>query len=351
MRILYCMPTLGYGGAERQLCYLVAELVRLGHEVHVAVGRGGAFRERIAWSGARVHEVGARGHHDPRLLFNLVRLVASLKPDAVQTCLMQMDVAGGVTALLTRTPWVLQEPSAVISYPSGWKNRLRRMLGTHADAIVANSQQGGAYWQTVAAARRHVVRSGLPLEEIDAVAALKADRPTVLFAGRLDDGKNVGTLIDALGRIADVDFAAVICGDGPRRAELERMAAERGLAGRVHFCGYVSNLLARMKTAAVLVSLSRYEGCSNVVLEAMACGCPLVLSDIAAHREVLDDDAAWFVPSDDPAAAAEAIRTALHSRDAARKRAKIARALVEAWCPRSRACQYEAIYEAVRTRR
>ena len=76
----------------------------------------------------------------------------------------------------------------------------------------------------------------------DAVHAEKSDRKTILFAGRMDDGNNAAVLIDALSRIAnDVDFIAVLCGDG-HAAELERMAAERGLAQRILFPGYVANL-------------------------------------------------------------------------------------------------------------
>jgi glycosyltransferase involved in cell wall biosynthesis len=51
-----------------------------------------------------------------------------------------------------------------------------------------------------------------------------------------------------------------------------------------------------MKTVRVLVSTSVFEGQPNAVLEAMACGCPLVVSDIAAHREFLDDETAAIVP-------------------------------------------------------
>jgi glycosyltransferase involved in cell wall biosynthesis len=346
MRILYCIPTLEYGGAERQLCYLAAELTRLGHDVHVACGRRGPHYDRLVSGGATVHDIGAGGSYDPRLFLNLARLMRRLKPDVVQTCLTQMDIAAGAATLLTGTPWVLREPSAAPSNPRGWKSALRRILGKRARAIISNSHEGDAYWRTVTARRRHIVANGVPLAEIDAVDAEKSDRTTILFAGRMDDGKNAAVLIEALSRIAsDIDFVAVLCGDGPRRAALERMAAARGLEQRILFPGPVANLWKRMKSAAAFVSLSRYEGSPNVVLEAMACRCPLIVSGIAAHREMLDDESALFVPCDDAAAAAEAIRTTLSSPGAAQVRASAARTIAERRSIESMAHDYEAVYE------
>jgi glycosyltransferase involved in cell wall biosynthesis len=115
----------------------------------------------------------------------------------------------------------------------------------------------------------------------------------VLYAGRMDAGKNVEGVLAALSHLGDaVPFVAVICGDGPRRPRLERMACEMGIAHRTVFKGYVDNLWELLRRADAFVSLSRFEGCPNVVLEAMACGCPLIVSDIPAHREMLDERSA-----------------------------------------------------------
>jgi len=103
------------------------------------------------------------------------------------------------------------------------------------------------------------------------------------------------------------------------------MARELGVAHRLVFTGFVENLWDLMKRANALVSLSRFEGRPNVVLEAMACGCPLVVSDIPAHREILDERSALFADPDDPAAAAAALKATLVCGDEARGRARAAR--------------------------
>jgi len=337
MKILLCIPILEQGGgAERQLSYLATELVRRGHEVHLVYTRGGTLVEPLAAAGVKLHDVGGRGNHDPRIVVRLARLMRKLCPDVVQTNLPQMDVLGGLAALVTRRRWILQERSAAPSYAHGWKSRLRRLLGRTANTIVSNSAEGDAYW--CFAKKRHIIRSGIP--SIPATYAESGASNVVLFAGRLTEGKNAGTFLDALA-LLDVDFTAVVCGDGPLRGELERKAGPR-----VTFTGVVPDVWQRMQRAAVVVSLSRFEGCPNVVMEAMACGTPLVVSDIAAHRALLDDESALFVDPDDPAAAAAAIRSVLSDRDAARARARKALERASQRTIAAMADDYETLYRA-----
>jgi len=339
MKILYCIPTLGPGGAERQLTYLAIGMKKAGHEVHVAFAKTGPNDDRLAASGIAIHDVGGRWNHDPRILLKLIRLITTIRPDIVQTALTQLDILGGMVALLTRTPWILRESSAAPSYPSGWKTTLRRLLGRRADAIVANSREGRDYWGT-----GDVIRNGVPCGEIDAAPPAAAQGPTILFAGRIDEGKNVATLIEAMSRVDGV--TAIVCGDGPQRPAMERLAARLGIAQRVVFNGPVSDVWSRMKAADAVVTLSRFEGCSNVVMEAMACGTPLIVSDIAAHRELLDEQSASFVPCDDAAQAAAAIQAILLDRDAAHARAQTARARVEQWTVEAMVRGYEEVYQS-----
>jgi glycosyltransferase involved in cell wall biosynthesis len=328
MRLLYCIPDLGYGGAERQLSYLAAELACMGHEVHIASRRGGPNLDRLKSAGATWHRLGGSGNSDPLIFFRLIGLIRRLRPDVVQTTLRPMDVLGGAAALVTRTRWVLKESSSAPLYAAGWENRLRFAFGRLSDAIVSNSAGGYNYWRPARAGHPlYVIPNAVPLDEIARADSGRAGgfapgEKVVLYAGRLDAGKNVETVIEALARIDDeVAFSAVICGDGPARPRLERMARDLGVAHRLVFTGFVENLWDVMKRADALVSLSRFEGCPNVVLEAMACGCPLIVSDIPAHREILDERSALFVDPDDPAGVAAALKAALVHTDEARARA------------------------------
>jgi glycosyltransferase involved in cell wall biosynthesis len=353
LKILYCTPSLGGGGAERHLCYVAARLAASGHEVHVAYARGGVNLDRLRSAGVGMHEVGGGDNHDPRILLRLVALIRRLRPDVVQTNLVQMDVLGGAAALLTRTPWVLREASCADAYPPGWKSRLRVALGRRAAAVTSISAGGDDYWRAAGARRRGVILNGVPFDELEA-AEPAGDRPwlgaadrLVLFAGRMESVKNVEGVVRALALIAgEVPFVAALCGDGPLRAGLERLARESGLGGRLVFPGYVNDLWGLMKRADVFVCLSRYEGGPNVVLEAAACGCPLVLSDIPTHRAALGG-AALFAGVDDAAGAAGAIRATLLDREAARGRAAAARRAVAGRSVEESARLYEQLYRSL----
>ena len=102
-----------------------------------------------------------------------------------------------------------------------------------------------------------------------------------------------------------------------------------------------------MKRAQAFVSLSWREGQPNAVQEAMASGCPLVLSDIPGHREIADEGCALLVPPDSPEAVARALRAVLDDPGAARERAVRARARVQALSIPTLASRYEAVYRDV----
>jgi glycosyltransferase involved in cell wall biosynthesis len=356
MKIMYCIPTLGFGGAERQLSYLSVELAKRGHEVHAVFLRPGAHLERMKAGGVVTHGLPRSGNHDPKIFLRLLGLMRKVKPDVVQTSLPQMDILGGGAALASGARWVLKESSSASAYPANWKSRLRVTMSRGADAIVSNSRAGDAYWRSKAARNSlYVIQNGVPFDEIAATptadgAALgfgEGDK-MLLFAGRMDAGKNVENLIVALSQVAsDLPFTALLCGDGPLRPSLEKLAAELGLSRRVIFTGYVDNLWALMKRADACALLSKFEGCPNVVIEAMACGCPLIVSDIPAHREILDDRSACFADPDDTAQIAVALKTTLLSRSAARARADAAQAGIAGWTIEGMAGRYEQLYLTV----
>lgn len=366
MKLFYCIPDLGHGGAERQLSYLAAEMARMGHEVHVASYRGGPNLGRMESAGVvwhRLAEDGRRGSvtffgltrlvRTFVILFRLVGLLRKLRPDVVQTILAPMDILGGAAALLTRTPWVLKESSSSLIYTTYRRYWFRFAFGSLSDAVVANSAGGYDYWRPACKRRPlQMIPNGLPLDEIAKTDsgrvsgfAFGRDEKVVLYAGRVDIGKNVEDLIAALARIAgEVPFKAVICGDGSHRRQVEQMARKLGIADRIVFKGYVDNLWELMKRADAFVSMSRCEGRPNVVLEAMACGCPLVVSDIPAHREILDERTALFAGPDDTDAIASALKATLLRSDAARVRARAARIKASGWTVETMARLYEEMY-------
>jgi glycosyltransferase involved in cell wall biosynthesis len=206
---------------------------------------------------------------------------------------------------------------------------------------------------------RRVVRNGIPLDAIGAAApasderaGLRAGERMILYAGRLSPEKNLENLIPALGAAAAANGAiAFLCGDGTHQEEARTLVARLGLPDRVRLIGYVDDVWSWMKRADVFVSLSHYEGHPNTVLEAAACGAPLVLSDIPQHREILEASAAVLVDRFDRVAVAQAVTDCLRDPGAARTRAQAARRAVEPLSIGAMAGAYDGVYRDVLARR
>jgi len=355
MRILHILPHLSSGGAERQFSYLAPELICMNHNLNVAYLSNGPLMPSL--SGVDMQQLSARNNYDPNILWQLIRLIQRTKPDIVHTWILQMDILGGMAARLTRTPWIFREPSSAAAYSMSWKHRLRVLIGRGANAIVSNSLGGDEYWKAQLPHSCHyIIYNGLPVHEIDkAVAALppglaKLELPIVLFVGRIVVSKNMINILKALSSTKQqYPLLFVICGDGPQRPELETLVRKFGLSSNVHFTGYLvpTMVWALMKKATVFISLSAYEGCPNAVMEAMASGCPLILSDIPAHREILDENSALFVDPLNLQMVLNAIIQTLTDVDSAKARALLAKQKTVKWSIAKMARRYNTVYNDV----
>lgn len=287
------------------------------------------------------------------LLWNLVRLVRHIRPDVVQTWLPQMDILGGLAALVSRTPLLVSERSSAAAYPPGWKIKLRLAIGKRACGVVANSRGGMDYWRPYLPCENlHLVRNCNADELLSSDTTNESDPlgldacPLILFAGRFSYEKNIPVLMAALISVLrrHRNATVVLCGEGPERSLADEMMASAGLRHRMRMTGYSEQLPAWMRRAAVCISVSTFEGHPNVVMEAAMHGCPLVLSDIPAHRELFDEEAAAYAPTTSPERIADAVLDALHNPAAARSRATKARKIAQRWDVPTTLEAYKRIY-------
>jgi glycosyltransferase involved in cell wall biosynthesis len=137
--------------------------------------------------------------------------------------------------------------------------------------------------------------------------------PIVIGIGRLSIEKDFGTLIRAFERLRrSIPARLVIVGPGDQEARLKALVAELGLAEDVWLTGYLANPSALISKSNVLVSSSRYEGSSLVIVEALGCGCPVVATNTVGADAVLQNGLyGRMVPIGDAEAMAEAIAVTL----------------------------------------
>jgi glycosyltransferase involved in cell wall biosynthesis len=190
-----------------------------------------------------------------------------------------------------------------------------------ADALVALTRE----------MRQEMIAAGLPPERITIVPSgveLPPGEPgppepdRLLFAGRLDRAKGLETLLEAVRILRASRPRAVlgVFGRGPEEAALRATAARLGLGEAVSFEGWTDRLEAELARSSAVVLPTLGEGMSNVLLEAMAAGRPVVTTDIPANRElVTHGENGLLAPPGDPAALAGAIGTLLDDPGLARR--------------------------------
>jgi teichuronic acid biosynthesis glycosyltransferase TuaC len=170
-----------------------------------------------------------------------------------------------------------------------------RWAARHADGLVAVSSglRQRLVELGVPAERIRVLRNGVdltlfrPYDREAARQKLGFARPSLLAVGNLVALKRHNLMIQALPQLPEVQL--VIVGDGPERAAIENLARERSVADRVQFLGRLpQDRLPEIYSAAdLLLLVSTHEGWPNVLLESMACGTPVAVSEIGGITDIV----------------------------------------------------------------
>ena len=172
----------------------------------------------------------------------------------------------------------------------------------------------------------------------------------IVTAGRLNEQKGFHFLIEAItqlrSRHRDIEFRLAILGDGPRREKLERQIAESDLRSTVHLTGFQDNAVAWYSSADVFVLPSLIEGMPNVLLEAMACGTPVISSDCPSGPAQILDGGRYgkLIPASSVEKLQDAIEATLLDTKTAERTANAAQAHVaENWSVQNATRQLEQI--------
>lgn len=324
MRLLlinYEYPPLG-GGAATATREIAAAMVRQGHQPIVLTTRFGHQPARSHEAGIEVvrvpsHRAQAHRSSIPEML-SFVRHATPvartlLQNDSIDGVIAFFSIPGGWVAWRSRPSTTVPNPAPVVVALRGGDvpgtepglqlvhrllTPLRRRILRHALAITANSPGLAAISRQADPFPVHVILNGVDHSYFCPPSEFRkrdAEPFRWLFVGRLQAQKNVAWLLNRFERLAQTDppprpFSFDIIGDGPNADALrQRAAASPKLAPLVRWHGWVdrSALLTHYQRAHALVNPSLYEGMPNVVAEAMACGLPALVSDIAGHHSLV----------------------------------------------------------------
>ena len=324
-RLLFLIPTLAGGGAERVVVTLLQHLDRARFELALAVvdTREAAFRDQVP---ADVEFIDLGCKRVRHALPKLVRLLWRRRPDVVMSTLGHLNLALAMvrpllpsgTCYVARETIVVSQGITEYRRPRLWAWAYRHFYGRF-DRVVCQSRDMRddlVVHHGLDADRTVVIHNPLDLTRISAALAMPdqggASPPGLLrmvAAGRLVNQKGFDLLLDALALALRRDMHLTILGDGPLRADLAARARDLRITERVQFVGFVPNPYPTIAAADLFVLSSRYEGFPNVVLEALACGTPVVATPAPGGvREILDGVAGCIVADE---VSAEALADAL----------------------------------------
>ncbi len=334
-RILFAINSLAGGGAERVLTTLLSGSApwRGQYDIHLTL-LDDEPRAYPVPDWVQVHQLDAQHGLLPSLS-QLRALFGRLQPDATLSFLTRANVANAWAMAGRGKPWLISERVNTSAHlgkgPAALAARaMVRIVYPRAAHIIAVSEGVvDDLANNFGVARNRMSAIANPVDH-QAIARLAAEEPAfvpagpyIVAAGRLVPNKNFALLLRAYAK-ADPAERLLILGEGPERTALATLAASLGIADRVDMPGFIDNPYALLARARAYAMPSNAEGFPNGLVEAMACGVPVIATNCASGpSEILancprdaissgiDVEAGALVPTDDPTAFASALRRVL----------------------------------------
>jgi glycosyltransferase involved in cell wall biosynthesis len=323
--VLFLIPHLGGGGAERVTAHLAGGLPENRFHVHLGLVTQLSFGADALPARVTVHRLGASRIRTAA--WPLLQLVWRLKPDLIFSNMFHLNFL----VLLLR-PFFPRRTRLIIRQNGmtspdtgtrGFARALYRMLYPRADRVVCQSE-------AMAADMRNLLGSARNLYVLPNPVATEQERPQetsevlwrrpgphLLAVGRLTRQKGFDLLLPAFQQILQAfpEAELAILGQGPEESALKAMSRDLGIKEQVHFAGYVEKPRTWFSGASAFVLSSRHEGIANALLEAAAAGLPIVSTPaLGGIAELLNcAPGAWLAHDISIEALEESLRVALDS--------------------------------------
>lgn len=320
LRVLELLVSTDLGGGPAHVRDLVEGLPREEFALTVGAPGGGPYEAEFRTLGADFEAVRA-DRLSPAVLARVIAIARRRRVRIIHSHGKGAGLYGRIAARLVGAAAIHTFHGIHHeAYPSLYL-RLERALARQSFAVVhvSESQARAAVELGLApAGRSRVIVNGIDPGRVRAApplpraaVGLAPDAPVLGTVARFDPIKALDVLLRAFARL-DAATRLLIVGDGPEAPRLRALARELGVDGRVVLTGARPDAPRCLPLMDVYVSASRREGLPLAVLEAMACGRPVVATRVPGHVDVVEDGRTGvLVPADDPAALAAAVAALL----------------------------------------
>jgi glycosyltransferase involved in cell wall biosynthesis len=296
LRVLFVIPRLVGGGAEQVVVNLLRHIDRASIEptLTVLTLADGVLNAAVP-KDVEIVEL-----HNDRLryaLLELIGLIRTRRPDLVFSTLDHLNIALGLVR------WVLPRKSKLVLRLTHFRSledrKWRWLVGLSfrsADLVVVQSREMGARFSELfgTTIRHEIINNPVAIKDVriaarkGQVTGFDSTHINIVAVGRLVRDKGFDLLIEAFLRLNRSDLTLTILGEGPIRSSLEAQIVAGGVVDRVRLLGFKTNPYSYMAAADAFVLPSRTEGFPNVLLEALACGTPVVATPVPGVPELLE---------------------------------------------------------------
>ena len=298
-----------------------------------------AFADAVARLGVPFAQVKKRSSYELGALDRLACALRSLRPDVVVLHGFGVYAYGAAAARQAGARAVVR-----VDHQPELYSPLHKLVSAAAAASVDSTIVVSHYLldylaqKGVRLQRPEVIYNGVDFDRFAGVkrAPFSDGKPRAIMVARLDVAKDHATLLEAMAVLErrKVALDLTLAGEGPLRGELEAQAQALGVTGRVAFVGRGDDLPALIAASDIAVLSTHYEGFGLVVVEAQACGRPVVATGVAAIPELIRDGATGLlVPPRDPKRLADALASLVQNPARARALGEAGRASARARFP------------------
>ena len=363
IRLVHIVHDLGFAGKEQGILKIVSRMDDSRFRVDIIALRR-IYREALqnVTLPGEVIELGRKPGNDPALIFKLMKIFKAKRYDIVYTHSWNTLIEGYLAARLCGIPKLIHGEHG--TFERSWlKDQLQTKLWSNVDAVtvVADSlRRKMVQWFRYATDNVFVIHNGIDRKRFYPSASFRRqmrerygvrDKFVVGTVGRFHPVKDHFTLIRAFAQIArHLSHAVLILvGRGELESSYRKLCADLGISDRVLFVPPTSQVEQLYNMFDVFVLSSRSEGCSNVLLEAMACGLPVIATRVGGNPELVEHErSGWLVPAGDVAALAGRMEAVENNPEKAREVGRQALERINSRFTLERTVErYERLYESL----
>lgn len=358
MRITLISASMGAGGAERVMAFLANYWSTHGHSVTLISfdkPENDFFKVQASVNRVGLGLAGPSGsvfkavRNKWRLLACLRKAIINAKPDVVVSFINTTNVHTLLASIGLKTPLIISERADPRRQTlATWWRFGRWLLYRRAAALVVQTS-------TVAEWAKHFINDkriwviGNPIVRPPYQANLS--QPIIVAMGRLTYQKGFDLLLKAFANCAArfPDWNLLIMGQGEERDKLGTLAHDLNIAERVKFTGVLEDTKSILVDASLFVMSSRWEGFPNALLEAMACGLPVISFDcLSGPAEIIRHEIdGLLVPPEDVNALTKAIECLMQDEALRTNLARNAREIIERFGSEQIMQQWDELYRQV----